>query len=663
MALMCGIFGILVKKGAGIPGARIASMLQELLLLSESRGKEAAGVAFRTTDTLNVFKAPCSASMMLREASYREEVREPIAAHTIGEPLMLIGHSRLVTNGRQEENSNNQPVIKEGIVGIHNGIVVNDAALWKEYPDLRQKCEVDTEVILALERHFLDETRSLSKATAGVFEKLRGASSVALLFQDVPSLLLATNNGSLYVCTGSLMSAFASERYILERFALHNDRFLDPATVKQIPPGNGCSYDLATLNTQPFGFHDERFVQTVFSKTVPLKDLSPKQMLVHQPKALTAREIEREKKLLVYTPDVGLVRCTKCVLPETFPFITFDEHGVCNYCRAYKHRPVHGEKALRKKVARYRGTDGKPDCLVAISGGRDSCYGLHYIKRVLKMNPIAYTYDWGMVTDLARRNISRMCGELGVEHIIISADIRKKRDNIRRNIEAWLKAPHLGMVPIFMAGDKQFFYYANKLMKETGIQLMVFCENWRFEKTAFKSAFCGVREGFDRVYHIPLYEKLVLTSFLARQCLRNPRYFNPAFLDSLFAYFSAYMLKHDYIFLFEYIEWGEDIVMGTLLDQYDWELATDTVSSWRIGDGTAPFYNYIYHTVAGFSENDTFRSNEIREGVRDRATALQLVYRDNAPRYESFRWYCDTVGLDYAKTVKAVQAIPKLYRH
>ena len=42
-----------------------------------------------------------------------------------------------------------------------------------------------------------------------------------------------------------------------------------------------------------------------------------------------------------------------------------------------------------------------------------------------------------MVTDLARRNIARICGQLEVENIIVAADIQWKRDNIRKNILAW----------------------------------------------------------------------------------------------------------------------------------------------------------------------------------------------------------------------------------
>ena len=46
---------------------------------------------------------------------------------------------------------------------------------------------------------------------------------------------------------------------------------------------------------------------------------------------------------------------------------------------------------------------------------------------VVNLKPLAFSYDWGMLTDLGRRNQSRVCGKLGIEHIIISADIRKKK--------------------------------------------------------------------------------------------------------------------------------------------------------------------------------------------------------------------------------------------
>jgi len=87
----------------------------------------------------------------------------------------------------------------------------------------------------------------------------------------------------------------------------------------------------------------------------------------------------------------------------------------------------------------------------------------------------------------------------------------------------------------------------------------------------------------------------------------------------------------------------------------------DTNTTWRIGDGTAAFYNYIYYTVAGFTEHDTFRSNQIREGQITREEALELVKDENRPRYQNIRWYLDTLNMDFSAVIKVINAIPKLY--
>ena len=92
----------------------------------------------------------------------------------------------------------------------------------------------------------------------------------------------------------------------------------------------------------------------------------------------------------------NLKRCTKCILPSTMPFISFDENGVCNYCNNYvlRNKPKPLEQ-LVDLVEPYRRTD-HVDCIVPFSGGRDSCMALHLIQKELKMNSVAYTYDWGI---------------------------------------------------------------------------------------------------------------------------------------------------------------------------------------------------------------------------------------------------------------------------
>jgi hypothetical protein len=369
-----------------------------------------------------------------------------------------------------------------------------------------------------------------------------------------------------------------------------------------------------------------------------------------------------QEKLLVY-PKHKLRRCTKCILPETMPFIYFDSNGVCNYCHNYKIRNIPKPKEeLFTLLEPYRRKSG-PECIVPFSGGRDSCYGLHLIVNELKMKPITYTYDWGMVTDLGRRNISRMCSKMGVENIIVAADIVKKRKNIATNLIAWLKAPNLGMISILTAGDKHFFKYVETVKNQTGISLNLWGVN-PLEVTHFKAGFLGIPPDFEeeKVYMNGIRKQIRYQIKRIKAMAESPGYFNNSLWDTISGeYYRSFTEKSDYFHLFDYWRWDENIV-NNVLEEYDWELAVDTSTTWRIGDGTAAFYNYLYYTIAGFTEHDTFRSNQIRESQISRDEALRLVEDENAPRYKNIRWYLDTLGLDFADVVKRINSIPRLYQ-
>jgi len=374
------------------------------------------------------------------------------------------------------------------------------------------------------------------------------------------------------------------------------------------------------------------------------------------------KNIKSEEKMLEYhKPDFK--RCSKCILPETMPYILFDTNGICNYCLNYTNRNNPRPKSeLFDLVKPYRRKDG-PDCIIPFSGGRDSSYGLHLIVKELKMKPITYTYDWGMVTDLGRRNISRMCSELKVENIIVAADISKKRRNIAMNLKAWLRSPHLGMVSILTAGDKHFFRYVETVKRQTGINLNLWGVN-PLEVTHFKAGFLGVKPDFEEksVYMQGISKQLKYQWLRLKAMARSPRYFNSSIWDTISGeFYRSFKEKKDYFHIYDYWKWDESLTDKTLA-MYDWELAPDTNTTWRIGDGTAAFYNYIYKQVAGFTEHDTFRSNQIREGDISRKEAIELVKDENRPRYQNIRWYLDTINMDFEDTIKTINSIPKLYK-
>ena len=642
-------------------------------MISQTRGSDASGLALQDDLRVTVLKRSSPADKFINLKEYKNLVSD---YDKTNKTKIAIGHSRMVTNGSQETHENNQPVISESIVGIHNGIVVNVDKLWNENQHLHRKYEVDTEIIFELMEDFCNSGLSIQNAARRTFQLIEGATSIAALFTKQDLILVGTNNGSLYSLLDKKQGLFifASEHQILLKLIskMEAGDSIDSQNIQHITAGNGQILNTKNLELNNYNFTSEQDNSLLAAAiTTSEREIIDLKTTRAPAKTKPIQNDSQQRKQLVWAESKfpydtsfadSLGRCTKCLLPETMPFITFNSEGVCSYCQHYKKLNHYGNESLSKVADSIRSKDGKYDCIVGLSGGRDSMYGLHYIKNVLKLNPIAYTYDWGMVTDLARRNISRICGKLGVEHLLVSANIQDKRKYVQKNVSAWLKKPDLGMIPLFMAGDKAYFYHASRLKKEQSISTIILCENM-LERTDFKIGFAGLRPSHidpDRHYTLSQSNIFRLGSYYAGQYLCNPSYINQSLLDTLFAYACYYLIKRDYLNLYRYIPWQEDEIIGTLVRDYDWEMAEDTTSTWRIGDGTSAFYNYVYYHVAGFTENETFRSNQIREGIMSREQASKLCFEENKPRYKTIQWYCNTINVNFEHLVKTVNSVPRL---
>ncbi|HEY0986222.1 MAG TPA: hypothetical protein VGD80_04185 [Kofleriaceae bacterium] len=650
---MCGIFGVICSSDRPADRQLARELAISLLHHSETRGREAVGVAIHDGEQIHVLKQAGSVTDFLANGKFHRLIDGVVAAGKPGRPIAITGHSRLATNGAQSNGDNNQPVITHGTVALHNGIVVNDRQLTERYPAIAPQGELDSEVLAALLRTKLDASRNLVAATRAAFAEIEGSASLAMLFDDLDTMLLATNTGSLFQVTAALDGGhsallFASERFILQRVIEDKavSARLGDVRLEQLRAGHALAVALDGRSRRAFTL-------------IPPSGATPGGG-DDEPIAPNGHIVE----IVDHSSRADrLRRCTRCILPETYPFIGFDEHGVCRYCRNWKQIRPRGERALFDAVEPYRSKDGSPDVIVAFSGGRDSSYGLHYVKKVLKMNPVAFTYDWGMVTDLARRNQARLCGALGVEHIIRSADITAKRRYVRKNVEAWLKKPELGMVTLLMAGDKEFYAHARQLRKETGIKLVIFCTGNMIEEASYKTGLMGFAQDDDNMVltKMSTRNKLAMLWYFAKNYARNPAYINESLLDTANAFWQTFVVKDDFLYLYHYLPWHEDTIVGTIRREYNWEIATDTQTTWRIGDGTAAFYNYIYGTMAGFTEDEAMLSNMVREGYIDRDEAMRRGREYGKPRWPSIREYAQLVGFSAEEALQIINAAPKLY--
>lgn len=116
--------------------------------------------------------------------------------------------------------------------------------------------------------------------------------------------------------------------------------------------------------------------------------------------------------------------CTHCILPEGFPGVSFDEQGVCNYCRSYKPETVcvEAKKEYEEKfialAAEHRNPNGY-DVLMAYSGGKDSTYTLDLFVNRYRLKVLALTFDNTFISERSFVNMKIVTEVLGVDHMIL----------------------------------------------------------------------------------------------------------------------------------------------------------------------------------------------------------------------------------------------------
>ena len=175
--------------------------------------------------------------------------------------------------------------------------------------------------------------------------------------------------------------------------------------------------------------------------------------------------------------------CTRCVMDDTVDGIAFDEKGVCTFCHIHdeldKKYPegTHSKEKLDKIVAKIK-NDGKGkryDCIVGVSGGRDSSYTLYSVVK-LGLRPLAVHFDNGWNSNLAVANIKNICKHLNVELYTHVADWEEFKDLQRSFLKASVPDAE---VPT----DWVIFSVLYKLANDEGVKYVIQGHSFRTEGT------------------------------------------------------------------------------------------------------------------------------------------------------------------------------------
>ena len=117
-----------------------------------------------------------------------------------------------------------------------------------------------------------------------------------------------------------------------------------------------------------------------------------------------------------------LFTCIRCGHPETSENIDFDKLGLCKACRSSEQK-MHiswsdREKNLRKILKKFKDNSGNNyDCIVPISGGKDSAFQLFLLTQVYDLQPLAVTFSHNWFTETGRYNLKNILEKTNVDHI------------------------------------------------------------------------------------------------------------------------------------------------------------------------------------------------------------------------------------------------------
>lgn len=171
--------------------------------------------------------------------------------------------------------------------------------------------------------------------------------------------------------------------------------------------------------------------------------------------------------------------CTKCIMPDTRPGITFNEKGVCIACQNNERKKeVNWDsrmEELKTLCDKYRRSEpGRYDCIIAVSGGKDSHYQVHVMKELMGMNPLLITVeDFFTMTEAGKHNVKNISEAFGCNLIAFKPNRRAAKIISRYMFEKygrplWYVDRLLYTVPLYFAAA-------------LNIPLLVYGENVSYE--------------------------------------------------------------------------------------------------------------------------------------------------------------------------------------
>lgn len=336
--------------------------------------------------------------------------------------------------------------------------------------------------------------------------------------------------------------------------------------------------------------------------------------------------------------------CSRCILDTTIPGIRFDEKGECNFCRMHdvldKKYPLteEGQKKFEQIIEGVKkdGVGKEYDCVVGISGGRDSSYTL-YIAKKMGLRPIAVHFDNGWNTEISVSNIKNSTAILDVDLHTHVADWEEFKD---LQI-AFLKASISDVeVPTDFAIISVLYEIANKY----GIKNILIGHSFRTEGIA----------PLEWTYIDAKYIRSIYRLFGKNKTIRS---FPLMSMSQLIFY--TLVKRINFIHVPEFIEYEHEKVNKVLTEELKWQYYG---GHHHESTYTEFIQSYLLPKKFNIDKRKLEFSALIRSGQMKREDALEEMKKPYPYREEIIPYVRNKLGLSLEEFDKIIATPPKSFR-
>ncbi len=329
--------------------------------------------------------------------------------------------------------------------------------------------------------------------------------------------------------------------------------------------------------------------------------------------------------------------CTRCCMPESNEGIKFDEMGICQACQSAEQK-IHidwteREKQLRELLDHYKSLDNNYDCIVPISGGKDSTFQLHVITQVYNMHALAVTFSHNWYSETGKKNLENAIEKFDVDHIMFTPN-RNLVNKIARQ-------------SLFKIGDACWHCHAGvgafplQIAVKYRIPLLIWGESiaeMSGRATHYDPVLRFDRDYFTKVSAKVYPEQMVSDTITLRELA-------PFKLPSYEEIEEVGVIG---IHLGDYIFWDDERQMEFVRDVYGWEedVVEGTYKQYKSVECIMPgVHDYTKFLKRGFGRGTDHASADVRAGLLTREEGMELAKKHDTERPEALDYYLEITGL------------------